>query len=30
MPLRFRTVGFFTVGGIALAVLTVVLVVAQT
>lgn len=30
VPLRFRTVGFFTVGGIALAVLTVVLVVAQT
>ena len=30
VPLRFRTVGLFTVGGIALAVLTVVLVVAQT
>ncbi len=30
VPLRFRTVGFFTAGGIALAVLTVVLVVAQT
>jgi putative membrane protein len=29
-PLLFRTVGLFTVGGIALAVLTVVLVVAQT
>ena len=30
VPLRFRTVGIFTVGGVALAVLTVVLVVAQT
>jgi putative membrane protein len=30
VPLRFRTVGLFTVGGVALAVLTVVLVVAQT
>jgi uncharacterized membrane protein YidH (DUF202 family) len=30
VPLRFRTVGLFTVGGIALAVMTVVLVVAQT
>ena len=30
VPLRFRTVGSFTVGGIALAVLTVVLVIAQT
>jgi putative membrane protein len=29
-PLLFRTVGLFTTGGIALAVLTVVLVVAQT
>jgi len=29
-PLRFRTVGLFTAGGIALAVTTVVLVVAQT
>jgi uncharacterized membrane protein YidH (DUF202 family) len=29
-PLRFRTVGLFTVGGIALAVVTVVLVIAQT
>jgi hypothetical protein len=29
-PLRFRTVGTFTVGGVALAVMTVVLVVAQT
>ena len=29
-PLRFRTVGVFTVGGVALALLTVVLVVAQT
>jgi hypothetical protein len=29
-PLLFRTVGLFTVGGIALAGLTVVLVVAQT
>jgi putative membrane protein len=29
-PLLFRTVGVFTLGGIALAVLTVVLVVAQT
>ena len=30
VPLRFRTVGLFTVGGVALAVLTVVLVIAQT
>src|SRR3954470_24689815 len=30
VPLRFRTVGVFTVGGIALAVMTVVLVIAQT
>jgi putative membrane protein len=30
VPLTFRTVGWFTVGGIALAVLTVVLVIAQT
>ena len=30
VPLPFRTVGVFTVGGVALAVLTVVLVVAQT
>jgi putative membrane protein len=29
-PLRFRTVGVFTVGGVALAVMTVVLVIAQT
>ena len=29
VPLRFRTVGIFTVGGIALALLTVVLVIAQ-
>jgi putative membrane protein len=29
-PLRFRTVAVFTVGGIALAALTVVLVIAQT
>jgi putative membrane protein len=29
-PLRFRTVAVFTVGGVALAVMTVVLVVAQT
>jgi putative membrane protein len=29
-PLRFRTVAMFTVGGIALAVMTVVLVVAQS
>jgi len=29
-PLRFRTVGLFTAGGIALAVMTVVLVIAQT
>ena len=28
-PLRFRTVGLFTVGGIALAVMTIVLVIAQ-
>jgi uncharacterized membrane protein YidH (DUF202 family) len=30
VPLRFRTVGVFTVGGVALAALTVVLVIAQT
>jgi putative membrane protein len=30
MPLRFRTVGVFTVGGIALALMTVVFVIAQT
>ena len=30
IPLRFRTVGLFTVGGVALAVMTVVLVIAQT
>src|SRR3954462_14196187 len=30
VPLRFRTVGLFTVGGVALAVVTVVLVIAQT
>ena len=30
VPLRFRTVAVFTVGGIGLAILTVVLVVAQT
>jgi putative membrane protein len=30
VPLPFRTVGLFTVGGVALAVLTVVLVIAQT
>ena len=30
VPLRFRTVGVFTVGGVALAVMTVVLVIAQT
>jgi putative membrane protein len=30
MPLRFKTVGVFTVGGVVLAILTVVLVVAQT
>ena len=29
-PLRFRTVGLFTVGGISLAAMTVVLVIAQT
>ena len=29
-PLRFRTVGLFTVGGAALALLTVALVIAQT
>ena len=29
-PLSFRTVGVFTVGGVALAVMTVVLVIAQT
>ena len=30
VPLRFRTVGLFTVGGIALAAMTIVLVIAQT
>jgi putative membrane protein len=30
VPLRFRTVGLFTAGGVALAVMTVVLVIAQT
>jgi putative membrane protein len=30
VPLRFRTVGMFTAGGVALAVLTVVLVLAQS
>jgi len=30
VPLRFRTVGVFTGGGVALALLTVVLVIAQT
>jgi putative membrane protein len=30
VPLRFRTVGVFTAGGVALAVMTVVLVIAQT
>jgi uncharacterized membrane protein YidH (DUF202 family) len=30
VPLRFRTVGLFTAGGVALAVTTVVLVIAQT
>ena len=30
VPLRFRTVGLFTVGGVALAVMTVVLVLAQS
>ena len=30
MPLQLRTVGVFTVGGVALAVMTVVLVIAQT
>ena len=30
VPLQFRTVGLFTVGGVALAVMTVVLVIAQT
>src|SRR3954453_2043818 len=30
VPLRFRTVGVFTVGGVALALLTIVLVVGQT
>lgn len=30
VPLRFRTVGWFTAGGVALAVMTVVLVIAQT
>ena len=29
-PLQFRTVALFTVGGVALAVMTVVLVIAQT
>jgi putative membrane protein len=30
VPLRFRTVGLFTLGGVAIALLTVVLVIAQT
>jgi uncharacterized membrane protein YidH (DUF202 family) len=30
VPLRFHTVGLFTLGGVALAVMTVVLVIAQT
>src|SRR4051812_28677757 len=30
VPLRFRTVGLFTIGGVALAFMTVVLVIAQT
>ena len=30
VPLRFRTVALFTFGGVALAVLTIVLVIAQT
>jgi uncharacterized membrane protein YidH (DUF202 family) len=30
VPLRFRTVGVFTVGGVALAIMTAVLVIAQT
>jgi putative membrane protein len=30
VPLRFRTVALFTVGGVAIAVMTVVLVIAQT
>ena len=30
VPLRFRTVGLFTAGGVVLALLTIVLVVAQT
>ena len=30
MPLRFRTVGVFTVGGVLLALVTIVLVIAQT
>lgn len=30
VPLRFRTVGVFTAGGVVLAVMTVVLVIAQT
>ena len=30
VPLQFRTVGLFTVGGVALAAMTVVLVIAQT
>ena len=30
VPLRFRTVALFTIGGVALAVMTVVLVIAQT
>jgi uncharacterized membrane protein YidH (DUF202 family) len=30
VPLQFRTVGLFTFGGVALAVMTVVLVIAQT
>jgi hypothetical protein len=29
VPLRFRTVATFTVGGVALAVMTIVLVIAQ-
>jgi putative membrane protein len=30
VPLRFRTVGLFTIGGVVLALMTVVLVIAQT
>ena len=30
VPLQFRTVGVFTVGGVALALVTIVLVIAQT